>query len=176
VPSRRGGRERDAGALARQCVEFAGALRIRHHVADGAALEAVGQIGATELRGGRHHDEPELHGAEERFPERNDVGEHDEDAVPATRAERLQPVRDLVASRRQLREGERRLGRVVARQPEGGPCVVPRVCVEPVERPVEAVEHRPAEFADGLVVSLAPGEQQRPRLEERLRAHVARRC
>ena len=62
-----------------------------------AAGEPVGEIAAAELGGGRHHHQAQLHRAEQRLPERDDVGEHEQHPVAPAGTERAEPVGDLTA-------------------------------------------------------------------------------
>src|SRR5262249_25128025 len=90
-----------------------------------------------------------------------------------------QPVRDLIRAGRQLAERPPRLGSVLLDDPQGVPLTgLDGHAVEPVQRPVERLELRPAEAAVRLLVVLAVVEQEvarGPRLRGR-RAHLEPRA
>ena len=117
---------------------------------------------------GTTHD-AELHGREHRLPQRRHVGQHEQQPVAAARAAAAERVGDPVAPRGELGEREPHVGRVVGHEPERGAVVARGVGVEPVQRPVEAVEDGPAEVAVGVGVPVAMREQELARVEEGLR-------
>ena len=123
--------------------------RGRHdRVADAAALEPVLEVRFGQERGRGNDDGAQFHQREHRLPQRTNVRQQQEHAVAARDAERAQVVRDLVRARLQFAEAQSLLG--LADEPQRR--AVPRQMVEMVERPVEAVELRPAELAHGRVV------------------------
>ncbi len=141
--------------------ELCGFLRAGDDVPHAAARKTIKQIGLREQGGGGDDDGAELHGGEHGFPQRHDVAEHEQDAVAAADAERAQAVGEPVgafgefgeaALRRAVTDDfQRELASVVA----GG-----KFRVEPIQRPVEAIQHRPAEIAIGGVVVRAVREQE----------------
>jgi hypothetical protein len=137
-----------------------------------AAGEAVGEVGLVQERGGGDDDGAELDGGEHDFPERDDVAEHEQDAVTALDAEGAHGVGDAVGTLGELGEGEG--GRTLAFDLEGrvvGQRAACQLRVEPIEREVELVHHRPAEIAVGGGVVRAVVEQELAGLLEGFEAH-----
>ena len=178
LPSRPIGAGGGPSVPAGQVVELGGAFGIGHHVADLAALQPVGQVGTAQLRGAGHHHDAELHGRQQRLPQRGDVGQHEQQPVAPASAERAKAIGHPVAALGELGERAPHLGPVLANQPERQALVALRRCtrgprrtaragvdVEPVQGPIEPVERGPAKLVR-RVVPLAASEQELAGVEE----------
>ena len=177
-PARHGAADGDPRIVARQVGEFGGDVGTGDDVADAAAGKAIGEIVAGEQHGRRHDHGAELHRRQHAFPQRHDIAEHQQDAVAAADAEAAQRIGDAVRALAQLGEGELGLARILVDQPQRRLPIAARHRIEIIERPVEAVELRPAEIAVGGRVILAMAQQKFARREEGcriVRAHVISR-
>ncbi len=142
-------------------------------VAHPAPLEAIQQVGLREQRAGGNDHCAELHRRQHHLPQRHHIAEHQQDAVAALHAQRAQPVGDAAGAFGQLGEGQ--LGGAFANDLERrAPTAFAarQLGVEPVERPVEAVQIRPAEARIRSVIIRAMRKQEIPRRLERLIGHV----
>ncbi len=153
--------------------EFCCLLRAGNDVADAAAFEPVEQIGLGQQGGGRDHHGTQLYRRQHGLPQRDDITEHQQDAVAALHAERAQAVGDAVGAFRQFSEGD--FGGAVTDDLQRGSLrrfAAGEFGIEPVERPVEAVERGPAERPAGCLVIGAMGQQTVARRLERRRGHL----
>ncbi len=161
----------DAGVVARHVRELVPVLGPYEHMAGPAALDAVGEVGGAQQRGGGDDDGAQLHRGERGLPQLGLVAEHDDDPVPGPYALGAQPVRDPPGAVAQRVEGEPGLGAVLFHDPQGGPLVAHGDPVEPVERPVEFLGAGPGESRAGGRVVLPVPEQKIPR-RAKLFGHV----
>ena len=152
--------DHDAGEVPRETPHLLGSVRVGDDVAHLAPLQPVLDVLRGEERGGRDEHRAELHGAEHDLPEGRRVGEHHEDAVAPLDALAPQVDGDAVRALGQLVVAEADLGPVLLDDVEGGAPVAVGDDVEPVERPVEAVERRPAEALGGCLPVLAVLQQE----------------
>ncbi len=109
-------------------------------MADTPTLEPVEQVGPGEQRGGRDDDRAKLHRRQHHFPQRDDVAEHQQDAITPGDAQRAQAVRDAVRACGQL--GEAQFRRAIADDLQCRPVgerTLRQLGVEPIERPVETM-------------------------------------
>ncbi len=135
-------------------------------MAGSAAIEAVDEIIARQQRRRRDHDGAQFHRRQHHLPQRHDIAEHQQDAVAAPDPERPQMVRDPVRPLGYLGKAQPLLAAALVDDPQREAVIALRHRVEIVERPVEPVEHRPAEIAvRGLVIG-AMGQQEVARFEE----------
>ena len=125
-----------------------------------AALEAVAQVFGGQQGSGRDHHGAELERGQHAFPQRELVAEHQQDAVAAPHAASAQEVGDLGRALDHLRK-VRFCSLPSSLTIHSAGCSLPsRHRVEVVERPVEAVQHRPAEVAHRADLVAAMGEQE----------------
>ena len=124
--------------------------RLGDDEAHAAARQPVIDVGVVELRRRRDDHQAELHRRQQRDPQRRDIAEHQQQPVAALGAERAQAVGDPRRSLRQFGEGIG-LGPLAEQRQRRPRAVLARgeFAVEPVERPVEAIEFRPGEFRFG---------------------------
>ncbi len=102
-----------------------------------AALDPVSQVGRAQGGGGREDHRAELHHGEHRLPQFHLVAEHDHHPVAAPHPLLCQPSGYLVGAVDHLSEAVLRFAAVLFDDPQRRGVVVPRVDVEPVDRPVE---------------------------------------
>ena len=126
-----------------------------------AAVEAVEQVVAGQQRGRRDHHRAELHRRQHDLPQRHDVAEHQQDAVAAlarrARAGSWRPGSERSAISAKVSLCSSPPSSTIHKR---RPVVAVGHAVEIIERPVEPVEHRPAEIAIGPFVILAGFEQE----------------
>ena len=173
-PARGGFADRDAGGLGVEAFELGAVGGGGDDVFHAAAGEAVGEVGLVQQGGGGDDDGAELDGGEHHLPQRHDVAEHEQDAVAALHAEGAHGVGDAVGAFGELGEGEG--GGALAFDLEGwaiGQGAVGELGVEPIEREVELVHHRPAEIAVGGGVVGSVVEQELAGLLEGFEAHLS---
>jgi hypothetical protein len=146
-------------------------------VADPAALEPVPQVLRREQRRRRDDDRPELHRGQHDLPDLHAVREHHQDALAALDPVPAQEHRHAIRALGELVVGEAHLGAVLLHDVERAAAVAVGQDVEPVERPVETVERRPAEALVGGLPVLPVLDEEVAGLAEAVgRVHVALRC
>ena len=150
----------DAGEVAGESAHLLGAVGVGDDVLDLAAHHPVLDVLRGEQRGGRDEHRPELHGRQHHLPEVRGVGQHHEDAVSPLHAVAAQVHRHPVRALGQLVVAEAHLGPVLLDDVQRGAPVPVGDHVEPVERPVEAVEGGPAEALVGRLPVLAVLDQE----------------
>ena len=162
------GSDQEPSVAAGQVMELRRALGVGDDVPHLAPRHPVRKVDAAELRGRRHEDDTELHGGQQRLPQRRHIRKHEQQTVSAPGAKAAEQIGDAIAARAELRERAPDLGRLVVNQPEREAVVVGCVVVEPVQGPVESVEHRPAEIAAGILIALAVSQETIAGIQERL--------
>ena len=90
---------RDAGVVTGHGVEFPGVGGADHDVARVAALDPVAQVRRCQQRCRRDEHRAELHRCQDRLPQLDLVGKHEDQPVPALDAKVSQPVGDPVRPR-----------------------------------------------------------------------------
>ena len=73
---------------------------IGNHKARAASGKAVLQIIAGEQRGGGDHHRAEFHRRQHHLPQRHNIAEHEQNAIPALHAKHAQPIGNAVGSLR----------------------------------------------------------------------------
>ena len=173
APAGRRAAHGDADDLGGEIGEAVGGRAFGDDEAGAASGDAVGDVGGGEQRRGGDDDDAELHRRQQRNPESGRVADHEQQPVAALGAERTQRVGGAVGGLREFAEAqgfdlgaqnlERRLPGVLALGEFG---------VEPVERPVEALELGPLKAGAREFVVVAQREQQVARGFERRCRHV----
>ena len=144
--------------------------RVGDDVPDLPAGHPVHQVGRLQQRGRRDDHRAELHRGQDDFPQRHDVAEHQQHPVAPSDAEVAQPRGHLRRPGRQFRVRQRHVGPVVGQDPQRRKVgVLGRDHVEPVQCPVELVEHRPLEGTPRRVVVVPVMKQQVACCPERVR-------
>ena len=159
---------RRAGEDAADAVECIGrrlgharrAARVGQDPAHAAACEAVGEVGAGQQQRRRDHHHAELDRREHGFPQRHLVAQHQQHPVARLGAEARQEARDLGRAPRELGIAQLRLGTGLLDDVQCRRVVVGGDRVEPVGRPVEALERGPCERGAGGIEVGAVREQQ----------------
>ena len=113
-------------------------------VTDTSAVDAVLKVSGCEQRRRRVYDDAELHRGEQRFPERDLVAEHQQQAVASSCAEIVQEVGDAIRAARQFRERANRLRSVLFDDVQRGRSLPAGDRVEVVERPCFTMKSRAA--------------------------------
>ncbi len=169
VPSGRSAADGDARVVAGKIDEFRRIGDRGDDVPHPPAREAVGEVVARQQRRRRHDDGTELHRRQHAFPERRDIAQHQQQPVAAADAEPAKIVGDAVRPLAERGKGNLRLTAALIDDPQRRPLVTARDPIEMVERPVEAIEHGPAETAIG-------GGVVRPALQQEVAHFRERRC
>ncbi len=138
--------DRDAHGGACDLGEARGERGIRDNGFYGAPLHAVGEIVTLEERRRRNDDGSELDGCEHRLPQRHDVAEHDENAIPGTDALGPEEICDLGSAARQLRETQGFIATRVIDYPQCRGVIAGSDHVKVVAAPVEVLKRRPAKL------------------------------
>ena len=133
-----------------------------------APHDAVLEIGRRQKRRGRADHRTELDRSERDFPERRDIGQHDQQAVAAPHAQVPQEVRHPARTLAHLRKREPGLAAVLVGHPQGQPGVITRQHVEIVDGPVETLELGPVESGIRRRIVLAVREEEITGFEKRL--------
>jgi hypothetical protein len=136
-------------------------------VAHVTAIDPVLEIGCGQQAARRADDGTELHRREQRFPQRNFVAEHEQDAVASPHTALAEEVGELIRACRHLRKRPHALSSALIDEMQCGLVVPGRDCVEVVERPVEVVERRPSELPNRRVAVEAVAEQEVARRQKR---------
>jgi len=159
--------DRNPGVVAGERLEFTGFAGLGNHVFDLSALQAVGQVVARQRHRGRHQHGAQLDPGQHDFPQLDPVRQHQQHPLAAPHAEIAQVFGHLARARGHVGEGDLAFAAVFFDHPQGGSVIVPRLMVEEVERPVEAIEFGLLEITvGGVVVEPVP-------LEEVARLHEA---
>ena len=134
------------GTSAANMESFAGVGRRCDHEAHPRPRHPLGQILGGQQRGRRHHHGAELHRRQHHFPERRDIAQHHQHTIAAPHAQRTQPVSHPVRPLRKLPETQHRSTRPDnAQRRRIGERACGQLGIEPVQRPVETLQRRPAE-------------------------------
>ena len=154
--------------------ELGQVLGAGHGPRGAGARHAVLEVPGGHLRGGGHHDHPQLDAGEHELPQLHLVVQHQDEAVAAAQALRGEPVRHPAGGRGELGEGAFGAAPVVLGDDQRRHVRAGRVlgqAVEPVEAEVEVLEAGPLELGAGaLIVGLALDQQVAGRAE-----HLRRR-
>ena len=153
----------DAGVVAGDVVELVDIGVPDDDVLGGTPVDAVPQVGRPEHRRRGDQHRAQLHRREDRVPQLDLVGEHEDDPVAPLHAVGAQPVRHAVGPLCHLRERVLPLGPVLLDDPQRRAVGRGRVGpdgVEVLQRPVELVELGPGEVAPGRVVVGLPFDEE----------------
>ena len=138
------------------------------HAADAAAVDPILDVVRRQQRRGRADDRAELDEREHRLPQRDLVAQHEQHAVVSPDALFAKEVGHLVRPDRQAGEGTYLLGPVLVHDVKRLLLVTAGDGVEVVERPVEFLELRPPELANGRVVVGSMEQAEIARVDESL--------
>ena len=132
-----------------------------------ATRNSIPQIVTRKKTGGRNQDHTQLDCREHDLPQRRFVAEHDQEVITTFHVMRAQPVRDLVGTSSERREGQATLCTRFLDNPQRRILVANSHRVEVIERPIELGDARPYEAFARAVVVHALSEKEVARLEER---------
>ena len=173
-PARRRGADGNACDAILKPRKFRRVGCVRHHETRAATGEAVLQIITGEQRRRGDHHRAELHRRQHHLPQRHNIAEHEQNAVPALHTKRAQPIGDTVGGGGKL--GKAYLRRAIADDFQRRVLTLRALGqfgIEPIQRPVEMGQFRPAEIAIGSRVIAALRQQEIPRGLEGGMAHAA---